>query len=168
MPPRPTARVAFRSWTADDLPLAQALWGDVRVTALIGGPFDDDAVRARLDRERACEAAHGIQYWPIFDAATGAHLGCCGLRPYDAGVLELGVHLRPEASGRGLATDAARAVIAYAFDELGASSLFAGHHPDNAASRALLVKLGFAYQRDELYAPTGRMHPSYILGRARG
>jgi RimJ/RimL family protein N-acetyltransferase len=165
MPPAPTVRVTFRRWTENDLPLARALWGDARVTALIGGPFDDAAVRRRLDAERATEAAHGMQYWPIFDAAGGAHLGCCGLRPYDlaARVLELGVHLRPEAGGRGLASEAARAAIAYGFGALGASALFAGHHPDNAASRRMLEKLGFAWVRDELYPPTGRMHPSYLL-----
>ena len=33
--------------------------------------------------------------------------------------------------------------------------LYAGHHPGNAASRGGLVKAGFVYLRDELYAPTG-------------
>ena len=164
MPPAPTARAAFRRWDAADLPLAQALWGDARVTALIGGPFDDAAVRRRLDAELALEAAHAMQYWPIFDP-DGAHLGCCGLRPYDLGarVLELGVHLRPEASGRGLASEAARAAIAYGFGALGATALFAGHHPDNAPSRRMLETLGFRWVRDELYPPTSRMHPSYLL-----
>jgi RimJ/RimL family protein N-acetyltransferase len=164
VPPAPTSRVEFRRWSPADLPLARALWGDARVTARIGGPFDDDAVRRRLDAELAMEAAHGMQYWPIFDG-DGAHLGCCGLRPYDLGarVLELGVHLRPEASGRGIASEAARAAIAYGFGALGATALFAGHHPDNAASRRMLEKLGFRWVRDELYPPTGRMHPSYLL-----
>jgi RimJ/RimL family protein N-acetyltransferase len=167
VPPPPTARVAFRTWTEGDVALARALWGDPRATALIGGPFDDAAVRRRLAEEIDREARFAMQYWPIFDAASGAHLGCCGLRPYDlgAGVLELGVHLRADAAGRGLATEAARAAIEHAWAALGATALFAGHHPDNAASRRLLGKLGFVYQRDELYPPTGRMHPSYLLSR---
>jgi hypothetical protein len=41
--------------------------------------------------------------------------------------------------------------------------LFAGHHPENDACRRMLVALGFRYTHDELYAPTGREHPSYIL-----
>ena len=169
MLPRATARIAFRAWTADDLPLALGLWGDARVTALIGGPFDEAWVRRRLDAEIAQRARHGVQYWPIFDATSGAHLGCCGLRPYDLarGVHEFGVHLRHDAGGRGLATESTRAVIDHAFGALGASALFAGHHPDNDASRRLLVKLGFAYTHDELYEPTGRMHPSYVLAAPR-
>jgi ribosomal-protein-alanine N-acetyltransferase len=168
MPPASTARVAFRAWTLDDVALAHGLWGDPRVTALIGGPFDEAWVRRRLATEIAGEAAHGASYWPIFDRDTSAHLGCCGVRPYAPGVLELGVHLRHDAGGRGLATEASRAVIDHAFSALGATALFAGHHPDNAASRRLLTKLGFVFTHDELYAPTGRLHPSYRLEPPRG
>ena len=45
--------------------------------------------------------------------------------------------------------------------------LFAGHNPDNDASRQLLQQLGFQYTHDEPYAPTGRMHPSYVLSAPR-
>ena len=83
MPPPSTARVEFRRWRTEDEALALALWADPRVTALIGGPFDAAWVRRRLDAELDGDRRHGVQYWPIFDRADGAHLGCCGLRPYD-------------------------------------------------------------------------------------
>lgn len=51
----------------------------------------------------------------------------------------------------------------FAFEELGAEALFAGHSPDNNASRHLFLKLGFTYTHDERYPPSGRMHPSYLL-----
>jgi RimJ/RimL family protein N-acetyltransferase len=53
--------------------------------------------------------------------------------------------------------------MAYAFDVLEVNALFAGHHPDNKVSRALIERLGFAYTHDEFYAPTGLHHPSYRL-----
>jgi RimJ/RimL family protein N-acetyltransferase len=56
-------------------------------------------------------------------------------------------------------------VISYAFETIGAKALFAGHHPENAASRRVLAKLGFRHTHDELYAPTGLLHPSYLLER---
>jgi ribosomal-protein-alanine N-acetyltransferase len=160
-PPAPTARLAFRTWRDDDLPLARALFGDARVTALVGGPFDDAAVRARLAAEIAMEREHGVQYWPIF-LQDGAHVGACGLRPRRE-LLELGFYMRPEHWGRGYAMESARATIAHAFGALGRRELFAGHHPDNEASRALLGKLGFRYTHHEVYEPTGREHPSYLL-----
>jgi RimJ/RimL family protein N-acetyltransferase len=172
MPPPPllpadTARLTFRWWREDDEPLAMALWGDPRVTALIDarGALDAEAVRQKLRAEIDRAREHGVQYWPIFLRATSAHAGCCGLRPYRPGVLELGFHLRAEHWGHGYATEAARAAIHHAFAALGASALFAGHHPRNDASRAALGKLGFRYTGDELYAATGLLHPSYRLER---
>jgi RimJ/RimL family protein N-acetyltransferase len=164
-----TERIGFRAWAAEDLPLAVGLWGDARVTEFIDarGQLSEAQVRERLLREMATREAHGVQYWPIFLLAGGEHLGCAGLRPYKPAerVYELGVHLRTAYWGQGYAAEAARGVIAYAFDRLGAAGLFAGHNPSNEASRHLLTKLGFRYTHDEFYPPTGRHHPSYLLRR---
>jgi RimJ/RimL family protein N-acetyltransferase len=143
------------------------LWGDARVTALIGGPFGADRVREMLEAQLAIARDAGVQYWPVFESGSGGFVGCCGLRPRGAGhrQLELGFHLRPEHWGKGLATEAARAAIAFAFDRLRSEELFAGHHPANAASARTLRKLGFRYSHDELYPPTGLRHPSYVLAR---
>ena len=160
-------RLGLRAWTEDDLDLALGLWGDPAVTGLIDsrGPLSEKQVRERLLHEIATERAHGVQYWPMFLLRTGEHVGCCGLRPQgpSRGVLEIGVHIRSDRWGRGYAKEAVRAVMAYAFDVLEVSTLFAGHHPHNKASRALLEKLGFVYVHDEFYAPTGLYHPSYRL-----
>jgi [ribosomal protein S5]-alanine N-acetyltransferase len=162
--PEPTARLVFRTWTADDLPLATALWGDARVSALVGGPFDAAAVHERLAFELANQRV-GLGYWLVF-LHDGTHVGCCGLKPRTPRVHELGFYLRPEHWGAGFATSAARSVIAHAFGPLDALALFAGHHPDNAASRRTLERLGFAYTHHEHYPPTGLDHPGYELRRA--
>jgi len=180
--PAPTVRLAFRTWCDDDLPLAQALFGEPRVSALVGGPFDAAQVAARLATEIATQRDHGYQYWPIFlrrggvpsaagssesplDATT--HVGCCGLKPRDPAqrIYELGFYLRIEHWGQGYAVEAGHSAIAFAFDVLGAASLFAGHHPDNAGSQRTLEKLGFRFTHHELYPPTGLMHPGYELRR---
>jgi RimJ/RimL family protein N-acetyltransferase len=160
-----TERLGFRVWTENDFELAWALWGDARVTRLIGGPFSAARVRERLDEEIARMRTAGVQYWPIFRLADGAHVGCCGLRPYsaEARVLELGFHLRFEHWGHGYASESAREVIRYAFGSLHCTSLFAGHHPENTDSARLLERLGFRATHDELYAPTGLMHHCYAL-----
>ncbi len=160
-----TSRLGFSLWSADGLALAMGLWGDPRVTRLIGGPFSRPWVRDRLAREIATQAALGFQYWPIFRLADDAHVGCCGLRPVPDGdgILELGFHLRPEHWGQGFATESARAVIERAFTMGAAATLIAGHHPENLASRNVLERLGFRFTRTELYPPTGLDHPSYTL-----
>lgn len=161
-----TQRIGFSHWEQADLPLARALWGDPAVTRYIAasGSLPEEAVAARLQSEISNQIEAGMQYWPLFLLEDEAFVGCCGLRLYEAenGLLELGFHLRPAYWGKGLAREAASAAIGYAFGVLGAKGLFAGHHPDNAASRALLEKLGFRFVRDEYYPPTGLQHPSYL------
>jgi [ribosomal protein S5]-alanine N-acetyltransferase len=166
--PLQTARLGFARWTHEDLPLANVLWGDPAVTRLIGGPFSQQQVKERLAREIETREAHGIQYWPIFWLADGEFAGCGGLRPYEpeARILELGFHLRPDYWGKGLAVEAGRALVRFAFTELGATARFAGHHPSNAASRRVLEELGFRFTHEELYPPTDLMHPSYLLTAA--
>src|SRR5579864_2825471 len=165
-----TERLGFSHWSTGDLALAQGLWGNVEVTSLIGGPFTAEQVAQRLDREIASMNAHRVQYWPVFLLDTDEHAGCAGLRPYrlDQKVYELGFHFRPEYWGCGLAQEAARAVIQFAFQQIGAEALFAGHHPANVASRQVLAKLGFQFTHEEFYPPTGLKHPSYLLKRAVG
>ena len=164
-----TARLGFRTWSTEDLPLALALWGDSRVTRLIGGPFSPAKVAEKLRQEATWQEQYGIQYWPIFLLETGAHAGCAGLRPYrpNPETPELGFHLRRESWGMGLAEEASRGVIAYAFTELHAAGVVAGHHQENVASKHILEKLGFQFTREELYPPTGLMHPLYLLERPR-
>jgi RimJ/RimL family protein N-acetyltransferase len=160
-----TTRLWFGTWSTRDLDLANELWGDAAVTRLIGGPFDRRWVEERLALEIANQAAFGFAYWPLFRLDGGAHVGCAGLRPVPGrtDALELGIHLRPEHWGRGYATEAGRAVIAYGFATAGATTLVAGHHPGNAASRHVLLRLGFRHTGDVLYPPTGLDHPTYEL-----
>lgn len=165
-----SARLRFRRWTEEDLPLALALWGDPAVTRLIGGPFSDEEVKRKLDREIECLVRYGVQYWPVFLLESGEHAGCAGLRPYklDHQIYELGFNFRPAYWGRGLAEEAGRAVVGFAFETLRATALFAGHHPANSASARVLAKLGFQFTHKEFYAPTGQMHRSYRLMPEQG
>lgn len=160
VPPPPTARLEFRRWRLEDLTLARALWGDADVMRLLGGAYGEEAARARLEMEIGFEEKLGVQYWPIFLREGGAHVGCCGIRLHD-GNLELGFHLHRAFWGSGLALEGARAAMEFGFRERRISVLFAGHHPDNAASRRVLEKLGFERFGEHFYAPTGLMHPFY-------
>lgn len=164
-----TTRLGFRIWRAEDVELAVELWGDAAVARYLhaDGPLPREAVADRLAWEIATQEERGFQYWPIFRLDDGTHVGCCGLRSYrpDEGVLEFGVHLRPAFWGLGLAHEAGVAARDHAFSKLGARALFAGHHPENAASGVMLRRLGFRYTHDEFYAPTGLHHPSYLLTR---
>lgn len=160
-----TCRMGFSIWSAEDLPLAELLWGDPAVTQYIcvTGVFTPLDIENRLRTELNNQANHQVQYWPVFELATNELIGCCGLRPHRANEYEIGFHLRPKFWRQGFAPEAATAVIGYAFTVLQAKRLFAGHNPKNEASRRVLGKLGFIYSGDEFYEPTGLYHPSYWL-----
>lgn len=160
-------RLGFRRWREADLPIAKELWGDLEVTRFFDarGQWSLDEVSERLAKEIETEKVCGIQYWPIFRLETNGHVGCCGLRPYDipGGIHEIGFHIRSNLWRRGYAREAAAAVIGHAFNSLKVNGLFAGHNPNNTASRHLLSQLGFRYTHDEFYSPTGLNHLSYEM-----
>lgn len=161
-------RLGFRRWRDVDYRLAVNLWGDPNVTRYIAArAYTPHDVQVRLQNEIDTERAQRMQYWPIFLLTTGEHVGCCGLRPREnqPRVPELGVHLVPRHWRRGYALEAAARVIEHAFSQGGVDAIFAGHNPENAASRRLLSRLGFVYTGDEFYPPTGLHHPSYLLTR---
>jgi RimJ/RimL family protein N-acetyltransferase len=160
-------QIGWRIWTPADAELAWELWGDPEVTRLIGGPFTREQVAKRLAREIATQESEGIQYWPIFLLEGDVHIGCAGLRPYmqELHTPEFGVHLKPQFRGKGYAVEAGEAVLGYAFIKLDVHAVFAGHHPANQACRRMLRELRFRYTHDQLYAPTGLLHPSYLYAR---
>ena len=165
-----TKRIRFSKWTKEDVKLAALLWGNPEVTKYIcaSGIFTKDQIVERLNKEIENDKKYQVQYWPIFEMESNELIGCCGLRPYDEKTFEIGFHLRPEFWGQGYVVEAARAVIEYAFTSLHAERLFAGHNPNNIASKKVLSKLHFKYIGDEFYEPTGLYHPSYELKNERG
>lgn len=163
-----TEHLSARSWRMEDLPLAIELWGDPAVTALIDsrGKLTEaqvaEKLRGEIERQRSC----GAQYWALFDRRNGDFVGCSGLRPwaYTPGEpnFEVGFHLVRRCWGKGLATEAALGALGYAWEKLRLAKVYAGHHPDNVASRRILEKLGFAFVENVFYEPTGLLHPSYV------
>jgi ribosomal-protein-alanine N-acetyltransferase len=113
-----TDRLGFSTWEEGDEALALTLWGVAEVSALIGGPFTTAEVHARLRHEIDTLQSHRVQYWPVFSLQNNELAGRAGLRPRGTGedVFEFGVHLLPSYWGQGLAQEAARAVIAFAFE----------------------------------------------------
>jgi RimJ/RimL family protein N-acetyltransferase len=75
---------------------------------------------------------------------NGALIGACGIDPRDDGA-ELGYWLGAGYWGRGLMTEAARAVIDYTFGDLRHETLQSGARVSNPASRRVLEKCAFQW-----------------------
>jgi ribosomal-protein-alanine N-acetyltransferase len=59
--------------------------------------------------------------------------------------------LHPDVWGKGYATETARAALGYGFDTLDLKLIFAMTRPDNAASQAVMRRLGLLYRRNVVY-----------------
>ena len=73
----------------------------------------------------------------------GNPIGLTDIDEIDAAWGNLGYWFEATAWGQGYASEAARTVIRFAFEEVKLLGLRSGHAGDNAASRNVLLKLGF-------------------------
>jgi RimJ/RimL family protein N-acetyltransferase len=142
LPALKTARLVLRAPALSDVPALVALAGDRRVaenTARIPHPYtaaDAVAVLGVINRSGG-ETVFATEL-------NGELIGLCGLDPRPDGG-ELGYWLGVPFWSRGYATEAARAVIDYAFAELGHDVLQSGARVSNPASRRVLEKCGFQW-----------------------
>lgn len=123
--------VLYRHWNRRAV--RRFLWDDRPVAR---ETVEDVVARSEQDFRRAGYGLWMVEY-------GGAPVGCCGLRLDDRrDLVELLYSVDAEYWGRGLATEAARAVIAFAFDTLGLEQLVASVDGPNIASIKVLEKLG--------------------------
>jgi RimJ/RimL family protein N-acetyltransferase len=113
----------------------------------------------------------GYGFWVMMYAADMRFAGLCGLLEQDVDEireLEVGYHLLPAYRGRGLATEAARAVMDYAFITLRKSRLISIILPDNHASIAVAERNGMQYEKDSVFRQqTVRIYSATADGAAR-
>ena len=77
----------------------------------------------------------------------GRQIGGIGLRVDDQHQhAELGYWLGPPYWGLGYATEAAREILRYGFQDLSLHRIFASHFKHNTASGRILLKLGMRYE----------------------
>ena len=147
-----TERLVLRPVTGDDHPALLAHWTlpDVRRFLFDGAPLSSAEVAETIEESIGDFAAHGYGIWfielgsgPSFGPSPGPGLvGTAGLRPLEESGLEIFYSLAPAAWGHGYATEAARAVVEYAFGPLGLPEVLAEVDEGNAASVAVVKRLG--------------------------
>ncbi|MEE3330659.1 MAG: GNAT family N-acetyltransferase [Myxococcota bacterium] len=133
--------------------------------ATLGG-FVDVTVQDRMfDAQRSHWDKHGFGSWMWFETSSDRHLGHAGLLRFDelgGDDVELAYAFHPDAWGFGFAEEVAECVVCVAFEDLELESIVACTLPTNFASRRLMERAGFRYERDFLHA--GRTH---VLCRLR-
>ncbi len=153
MPTLTTPRLRLRAWRAGDLEPFARLNADPTVMELMGRTMDraaSDAVAARI-QDRFREDGHGL--WAVEVPGEEPFVGAVGLATprFEAPFLpavEIGWRLAAAHWGKGYATEAARAALAYGFDVLGLREIVSFTVPANVRSRAVMARLGMAHDPD--------------------
>lgn len=144
-----TARTTLQPLGVSDLEAMHAMWTDEHVRKYLW----DDVVITKETAAGALAASaddfarRGFGLWAIHDHATAELVGFCGLRQSDDEPAELLYGLLPAWCGKGLATEAARAVLAYAFTSLRMREVVAATDVPNSASVRVMERLGMQFER---------------------
>ena len=169
-----TERLRLRRHRREDFAECAAMWADPVVTRYIGGkPLTEEGAWARVLRTVGHWAWMGFGYWVLEEKATGSFVGEMGfsdwkreIEPSLKGVPELGWVLATRMHGKGYATEAVRAAIAWADANIKTNQHELGRlvciiHPEHGKSIRVAEKTGFK----EVLRTTYKEEPTILFAR---
>lgn len=146
LPPLDTSRLLIRERTLADLESCLEMDRDTEVTRYIAGPWRDPIAHRQFVQYRITRRyPPGLGYWTIRERSDPARfVGWVLLIPdHGAGPeVEIGWRLVRSAWGRGIASEAAKALVAHAFHTVRLPRVIADISADNHASLRVAQKLG--------------------------
>jgi ribosomal-protein-alanine N-acetyltransferase len=149
-----TGRLLLRCFTEEDFEAYARIMGDRNV----GRWFPKGDGYTREESEKSLGTIlnhwdkHGFGIWAIVDKTSGALLGRCGLNFIaETSEVEVDFVVTPDSWGRGYATEAGKAALAYGFEKLNLDRIIALAKPDNTASRRVIEKIGMRYIKNAEY-----------------
>lgn len=161
-----TARLRLRPLTPGDADDLHRLWTEPGVRRYL---WDDEVIArgrvvATVEESVASFASRGYGLWAVSPRAGGAFIGFCGFWHFhEPPRLELLYGIDPAHWHRGFATEAARAVMRYGFDELSFERIEASTDAANAASARVLERAGMSFRKRE--TADGRDTVFYAVSR---
>jgi RimJ/RimL family protein N-acetyltransferase len=164
-----TARLRLRAHRVEDHAERVAMWSDPEVTRYIGGrPFGAEEVWRRFLQYIGLWHVLGYGYWAVEEKATGRFIGDVGfadlgreMEPSLRGMLEFGWALAPHAHGKGYASEAVAAAMAWGEQHFGSLRAVCIIAPDNLPSIRVAEKAGFTLWQETTYHDT----PTLVFSR---
>jgi RimJ/RimL family protein N-acetyltransferase len=158
--PLTTDRLVIRDWSIDDAEQAMAIYGSTDVAHWLTPALErvGDVAAMRLVLQAWQEAQPNLLAprgrWAVERKDDGVVVGGLGIRalpPYEDD-LEISWQLRPDVWGRGYATEAASALVKWAFTQ-DIDELFAVARPRNERAIATATRLGMQWvgETDKYY-----------------
>jgi len=173
-----TERLLLRRWLPADVEPFSAMNSDPRVSEYLPTPLSRPESESFIARIRGHFEKQGFGLWAVEIPGVAPFAGFVGLstprfEAHFTPAIEIGWRLAAEHWGRGYATEGARAVLAFGFDELRLEQIVSITVPANARSRRVMEKIGMtcdpADDFDHPLLPEGhplRRHVLYRIARA--
>lgn len=153
-----TARLELRPIEDEDVAALVRHWGDAQVRRYLWDdkPVTYDIVSDIVTTSNRDFKRAGYGIWAVRKQGEEALIGMCGLRDVQATHwTEILYSLRPRFWGQGFATEAARGVLHYAFEQLGLERVYASFDDVNLASAGVLRRLGMLPLEEPVPMGTG-------------
>jgi RimJ/RimL family protein N-acetyltransferase len=162
-----TDRLLLRKPTASDVTPMMEVHQDPEVMRFLG-PYPVTLTTAW--RNVAMMVGHwemlGYGSWVVIDKSTSEIVGRVGLWYPDGWLgVELGWTVKRSRWGEGIATEASRAALKWAWANLQVDHIISMIHPENGASVRIAEKLGESFERSEIL--NGAQVLVYGIGRAQ-
>ncbi|AWF83441.1 N-acetyltransferase [Microbulbifer sp. A4B17] len=129
----------------------ERFYTDEVASKMYGGPINKEQVWARLKADLGSWHLLGFGVWVIQLKSNNNYIGTCGFWQGKDWPRELTWWVIPEGRGRGIATEASKAALSYAYDEFKWDIVETYMNDENIAARALVEKLGGRKDRREMF-----------------
>ena len=149
-----TERLILRTWEEADVTPMAAIDQDPKVCEFLPGLGTLEATREGISRIKNHYAEQGFSKYAVELKSTHEMIGFVGLsvpsfEAHFTPCVEIGWRLASPHWNQGYATEAAKAVLDYAFMTLGLDEVVAFTVPANLASRRVMDKIGLHYCPDD-------------------
>ncbi len=161
-----TERCVVRELELSDLDALFELYENPKMTEYMEGLYPYEEEKAYQKAYIECMYRFfGYGMWLVFEKTTGKLIGRAGIEHREEldGALELGYAIHPDYQRQGYATEVCKAIIAYAFDELGFEEICCLIEKENRASILFAAHLGFHFQKEMML--NGKEMFQYIFVR---
>ena len=161
-----TPRLLLRHYTLDDIDALAEVLCDHDNMRFFPNRFERKDAEEWIQKNLRRYAEDGVGGWALILKPAIKFAGYCGLayREVDgARELEVGYALARHAQGQGIATEAARACMNYAFTTLGEERIISLIRPENIPSRRVAERNGMAVEKETEFV--GLPHLVYVACR---
>ena len=117
-------------------------------------PWSDERIRRFIDKGIEVAKTRGWILWPVIHRDDAVLIGFCGFSDGFPPDVEIGWRFLPDYWGRGLATEAATAVMRYGFETFGFERLICVPQAANRRSIRVAEKLGMTFEKRFIHQGT--------------